>query len=126
MSFDGGARHTSPNASLDRDGPRAIGAGAILWGPPNDQGVRASIAQVVLTAPTLSSSMIAEALGLRAGLALALKVTTHPGRIEIVGDNLPILRMAASNGKVKTPEVWQILEAPLLHAASPGWQCTRR
>ena len=67
--------------------------------------------------------MTAEALGLRAGLALALKVAGHPGRIQIVGDNLPILRMAAGNGRIRKPHIWQILEEPLLHAAVQGWDC---
>ena len=76
-----------------------------MWGPPNERRTREFIAQVVLSAAQLSCSMTAEALGLRAGLALALKITNHPGQIEVVGDNLPRLRMAATNGKVKTPQV---------------------
>ena len=67
--------------------------------------------------------MTAEALGLRAGLALALRVVGHPGRIEVVGDNLLILRMAVGNGKVWKPQIWQILEQPLLHTAVQGWDC---
>ena len=91
-----------------------MGAGAILWG---------AVAQVALSAPSLSNSMTAETLGVRAGIALAQLVTEFPGPIEVVGDNLPVLRMAVGNGRVRAPEAWQALEAPLLHVATQGWQC---
>ena len=123
VSFDGGARHSSGALTLDRNGPRAVGAGAILWGPANERGQRCSSAQIALSAPSLSSSLVAEALGLRAGLALVKLKTKHPGRLEVVGDNLPVLKVAAANGKIRTPEVWQALEAPLIHAATHGWLC---
>ena len=67
--------------------------------------------------------MVAEALGLRAGIALAHMITDFPGPIEVVGDNLPVLKMAAGNGRVRGTEAWPALEAPLLHVATQGWPC---
>ena len=67
--------------------------------------------------------MTAEALGLRAAIALTTLVTGYPGEICIVGDNLPIMRMAASNGRVRTKDVWHLLDEPLAHCATQGWAC---
>ena len=123
VSFDGGARHKSPNNSLDPEGPRAVGAGAIVWGAPDQQGKREALAQIALAHPGESSSLTAEALGLRVAITLLLRVTQNPTSVDIVGDNLPILRMTASNGKVKAPEVWEILEAPIMQIYTQGWRC---
>ena len=38
ISFDGGARHSTPEVSLDQEGPKAVGAGAILWGSGRSLG----------------------------------------------------------------------------------------
>ena len=125
ISFDGGARHCSPSSQLPTDGPRAAGTGTVaaLWGPPDERGARACVAQLTLSTPTTSCSMMAEALGLRAGLAIVAYALGNPGRIGVVGDNLPVLRMAAGNGRIRLPEIWQILEEPLMHAATFGWEC---
>ena len=124
MAFDGGARHRSPNACLPETSPRAAGAGAILWGPVNEEGSRECLAQILIAAPSASSSMVAEALGLRAALAVTLFAVGHPGEICVVGDNLPILRMASSNGRIKNPETWQLLDAPLSTISVQKWDCT--
>ena len=124
VSFDGGARHRSQNSALSSDGPRAVGAGAALWGPIGENGRRPCIGQAVLSVPALGCSMKAEAIGLRAALALAAAALPPQDAINIIGDNLPILRMAAANGKVRTPGVWELLEAPLMHALLERWTCT--
>ena len=123
LSFGGGARHSSGTVTLSKEGPRAAAAGAILWGGPDHRGRRRTVAQIVLAAPRMSSSRTAEALGLKIGLALAYFKTGHPDRLEVMGDNLPVLRVAAGNGKIRTPEVWQVLETPLMHTATYGWDC---
>ena len=124
LSFDGGARHRSPNSALPTEGPRAVGAGAALWGPPCPNGRRSCLAQISIAAPVAGCSMLAESLGLRAGLALAAVVLRPPVELRVVGDNLPVMRLAAANGKVRTPGVWETLEAPLLHASVQGWSCS--
>ena len=43
--------------------------------------------------------------------------------MQVVGDNLPVLRMAATNGRVRTPGIWELLEAPVTHAALQEWNC---
>ena len=123
ISFDGGARHRSPNNQLDPNGPRAVGAGAIVWGPADQRGRRDMLAQISLAEPRESSSLIAEALGLRAGMSLAQRIIGRPTSLEIVGDNLPVLRMCAGNAKVRTPQVWELLEGPIMDADLRGWQC---
>ena len=123
ISFDGGARHRSPNNQLDSNGPRAAGAGAIVWGPADQRGRRDMLAQISLAEPRESSSLIAEALGLRVGMSLAHRVIGRPTSLEIVGDNLPVLRMCAGNAKVRTPEVWELLEGPIMEADMRGWRC---
>ena len=117
ISFDGGARHKSFTSELGPNGPRAVGAGAALWGFIEADGRRPCIGQVTLSVPTMACSMRAEALGLRAALALAAHALRQPNAINIIGDNLPILRMAAASGKVRAPGMWEILEAPLLHVS---------
>ena len=34
-----------------------------------------------------------------------------------------MLRVAAGNGKIRTPEVWQALETPFIYTATHGWDC---
>ena len=123
LSFDGGARHRSPETSLPSDGPRAVGAGAALWGPMDLRGHRNCIAQVALAVPSLSCSMHAEAIGLRSGLALVFLILGNPNGLSVVGDNLPVLRLAATNGRVRTPGIWETLEAPLMFSALQDWDC---
>ena len=122
VAFDGGARHRSPDNQLP-EGPRAAGAGAILWGPPDQNGSRACLGQAVIAAPAASSSLVAEALGFRAAIALTLLAVGHPGEVSVVGDNLGILRTAATNGRIRSAEVWQLLEAPITHATAERWAC---
>ena len=123
ISFDGGARHRSPASTLPEDGPRAVGAGAAVWGPADHNGIRPCLAQITASVPNMSSSMAAEAVGLRAGLALAACTLREVKDIGVVGDNLPVIRLAAANGRVRTPGIWEILENPLIHIAMWQWQC---
>ena len=123
MSFDGGARHKAPLVSLPKDGPRAIGAGAAIWGRISQEGVRPCIAQAIVAVPALESSLEAEAIGLKLGMALAIRTLGNIHKLGIVGDNLPVIRFAACNGRIRTPGIWEILEEALTHAAMQGWRC---
>ena len=67
--------------------------------------------------------MDAEAAGLRMGIAIILALFTHPVSLHIVGDNLPILRMAAANGRLRADRVWHTLERPIMHILAQGWRC---
>ena len=79
---------------------------------------------MTLAVPCLSCSMHAEALGLRAGLALVLLVLGKTSGLRVVpGDNLPVMRLAAANGRMKTPDIWEILEAPLMFSSLQDWDC---
>ena len=123
VSFDGGARHKSPQHCLPESGPRVAGVGAAIWGPPDDRGRRQCIAQATIACPNLGDSMSAEAAGLRLGIALVVRTLPHAASVGILGDNLPVMRLGAGNGKIRTPGIWEILEAPLLHIAVREWRC---
>ena len=34
-----------------------------------------------------------------------------------------MLRMAATNGRIRTNGIWELLEAPLIHASVQNWDC---
>ena len=123
VSFDGGARHRSPLNTLPSDGPRAAGAGAALWGPPDPRGVRRCIAQATAAIPSLEDSLSAEAAGLRLGIALASTLLPRRQHLGIVGDNLPVIRLGAGNGRIRTPGIWELVEAALLHIADRDQPC---
>ena len=67
--------------------------------------------------------MEAEAAALRLGMALVLALFTHPGSLHVAGDNLPIIRLAAANGKLRADRIWHALERPIMHALGQGWRC---
>ena len=77
-----------------------------------------------IVVPEVSCSMLSESMGLQAGLALASAMLGHPTGFRVLGDNLPVLRLAAANGRVRTPGVWEVLEVPLLHVAMQSWDCS--
>ena len=53
---------------------------------------------------------------------LAKYVLGRVTNIGVVGNNLPVIRLAAGNGRVRTPGIWEILEAPLSHVATHNWR----
>ena len=117
VSFDGGRR----SASGRHDSPDQVaGAGAALWGPIGRDGSRPCVAQLVLSLPHIGDSMVAEAFGFRGalGLAAAFQCTRD---LDVVGDNLPILRMAAACGRLTAADPWRTVEAPLMRAAADAW-----
>ena len=67
--------------------------------------------------------MDAEAAGLRMGIALVLALFTHPSSLQVVGDNLPIIRLASATGRLRADRIWHTLEQPLMHTIGQGWQC---
>ena len=123
VSFDGGARHASTHNRLPTDGPKGVGAGAALWGPVDATGRRQCLAQATISRPELTNSMTAETAGLRLGLALAACFGGTLGSLGVLGDNLPVIRQAAANGRVRTPGVWALLEEPILFIAMQSVRC---
>ena len=116
MSFDGGARHNA--GGQETHGSRAAGAGAALWGPPDDAGRRPCVAQLALSLPSIHDSMTAEALGCRAALALARLIPVAAPSLTVVGDNLPVVRLGATNGRVRMETAGPAVEPALLHAVA--------
>ena len=74
-----------------------------MWGPAGEDGIRPRIAQVALALPHMYDSMAAKAAGLRVGLALTAHVVGHPMSLDVIGDNLLVLRLAAGNGRLRRP-----------------------
>jgi len=122
LSVDGGAR-AGRNGNPAHGDIKWVGAGAAIWGPPRHDGTRPCWAQACLADPRRHDSMDAEAAGLRLGFAIIVALFTHPVSLHIVGDNLPILRMAAANGRLRADRVWHTLERPIMHALAQGWRC---
>ena len=122
ISFDGGARKA-------RDGRVRAGAGAILWSALSPEGKRLPLAAAMAICPQIADSTAAEAMGLALALALA-RYAREPHKLTIIGDNLPLVRFAASNGRLRTDLIWLIAGASLLASApllpAVGWEAVRR
>jgi len=119
VSFDGGARDHFGDVRLPM---RAAGAGAALWGPVGQGGVRPCLAQACLSLPACSNSVVAEATGLRLGIALLRAARPTPTSVLTMGDNLGVLRTAGAFGRSRTDGVWVAIERPVTYLACNGWQ----
>ena len=115
VSFDGGARHRYGTISIN--GPHAAGAGAALWGLCGPDWLRRA------AVPAVTDSMTAEAVGLRCPMGIARLCLERPTSLQVLGDKLPIVRLAAGHGRLTMDSAWQIIETPLLHAGSHRWPC---
>ena len=122
ISFDGGAGKST-------DGHTRAGAGAVLWSPLSSDGKRLPLAAAMAVCPSLPDSTAAEAMGLTLALALC-RYAKDPHNLTIIGDNLPLVRFAAGNGKPRTDLMWLLAGASLLAAAplltSTVWEAVRR
>jgi len=118
VSFDGGARDHFGDVHLPM---RAAGAGAALWGPVGCNGLRPCLAQACIALPTCDNSVIAEANGLRLGIALLRAARSTPTSVLTLGDNLGVLRIAGAFGRSRTDSVWVALERPVAFLANGGW-----
>ena len=63
--------------------------------------------------PGDGSSMVAEAVGLRAAISLLLRDGLPPGEVAAVGDNVAVSRHAAAHGRLHRGRLHALLEAPL-------------
>ena len=116
VTFDGGAR--------DVGGIRVAGASAILWGPEDGQGDRSRLRTAFVALPAEQYAQVAEAWGLRLGCQLLDKYDSHslPCRSAcVIGDNLPVVRYAASQGRLHRPHMQALLEHPLARLALSAW-----
>ena len=79
--------------------------------------------------PQIADSTAAEAMGLTLALALA-RYAQDPHKLTIIGDNLPLVRFAASNGRLRTDRIWLLAGASLLASApllaGVTWEAVRR
>jgi len=119
VSFDGGARDHFGEVRLLA---RAAGAGAALWGPVGRDGARTCLAQACLSIPACDNSVIAEATGLRLGIALLRAARPVPSSVLTMGDNLGVLRTAGAFGRSRTDGVWVAIERPVAYLACNDWQ----
>ena len=122
LSFDGGARTQGNGLKMDEGEPPIAGAGAVIWEEADANGRRRCLAQLVIAAPRLRSSMLAEAAGLAYGILFLASACGWRGRIGILGDNLPIMRLAAGNAKLRSDPVWREVEEALMIIARRRWR----
>ena len=130
LSFDGGARVSGRGVQLEEGSEPVAGAGIALWSEANRHGQRACIAQLIVSAPRLRSSMLAEGAGLAYGVLFLAAACGCPGPLSILGDNLPIVRLGACNARLRSDAVWSELEDALMLLArrrwKPRWHAVRR
>ena len=100
----------------------AAGTGVSLWRLV--RGQRQCVAQLVGIRPDITDSASAEAAALRSALALVRALTGRPSSLEVLGDNLPILRWAAGNGRLRAAPTHLLADAPLLHSDRHRWPVT--
>ena len=113
VTFDGGARA--------RNGVRAAGAGAILWGPADAKGHRQAKARALVALPAVPYAQVAEAWGCRLALALLMATGAEDRRAEIIGDNLNVVRYGAETGAIRQADLHEVLADPMAAAAERGW-----
>ena len=111
-SFDGGVR---PHRQA-----KVGGAGAWIW----EKGAHGwqPLAKVVVALPGETSAPRAEAHGCRALLLTLLRLGDRARRACLAGDNLAVVRHAATRGRLMAPRVHGVLEFALQQSALAGWE----
>ena len=122
LSFDGGARTQGNGYKIEEGEPPIAGAGAAIWDEAGVDGRRRCLAQLIISTPRLRSSMLAEAAGLAYGILFLASACGWPGQMGILGDNLPIVRLAAGNAKLRSNPVWREVEEALMIVARRRWR----
>ena len=89
--------------------------------PPDDTGERQCIMQAAISLPRINNSMVSEAAGLAYGLQLLLEGAARFLQITIMGDNLPIVRLGATNARVRDDEIWKEVEKALMDLSYTRW-----
>ena len=86
--------------------------------------------QISAALPRLTDSMAGEGAGLAYGALLAGAVIADNTDLGILGDNLPVIRLGAANGRIRTDRVWVEVEDALLTLARRRlplhWYAVRR
>ena len=123
ISFDGGARTRVEDDRVDDGEDPVAGAGVPVWSEPDSQGRRRCIAELAISLPRLRSSMLAEAAGLAYGLLSFAELTTgtYLGQINVHGDNLAVIRVAAGNARTRSDRTWTEMEHALMLVAREQW-----
>ena len=121
LSFDGGARHSFGDLAVpEGDLPRG-GAGFALWTPADLGGRRRCLLQGSLSAPAIRDSGQAEAAGLACAVLALAALIQRPDPLEILGDNLGVIRLAACNARLRGDRFWLELNEPLMRVARQSW-----
>jgi hypothetical protein len=118
VTFDGGARLVH--------GRRVAGAGAILWGEPDQAGLRTVLARALVALPGEEHAQVAEAWGCRLGLDLLRQWAPNDRRARVIGDNLAVIRYGANVGRLRRPAMASLLSAGLAELAQRCWALTWR
>ena len=121
VTFDGGAREC-------RQGGRAAGAGAILWGPASADGQRTPLRTATVALPGVPHAQEAEAAGCGAGLGMLGGMATDgfPLRAMVAGDNLGVVRYGAGTARLRRPEMAARIDEQLGRLLAAGWRISWR
>ena len=92
-----------------------------MWDEPDQDGNRTCLMQISVALPRLPRSMSGEGAGLAYGALLVEAVIKEMTLLGILGDNLPVVRLGAANGRIRTDRVWIEVEDALLALARRRW-----
>ena len=106
-------------------GRRVAGAGAILWGPPGPDGSRPIVARAVVGHPSVEHAQTAEAVGCAAALDLVAQRGAALRAAKIIGDNLAVVRYGAAQGRLRRPQMQQVLAGRLAALHERGLDLSR-
>ena len=105
------------------------GAAAVFWSPPDRNGSRHIVKVLCVALGGALSAPVVETWGLR--LVLLDLCRRGQGRqafpdddrtARIIGDNIPVIRYGASQGRLRNLDQAGLLEGPLTQAALQGWE----
>ena len=100
---------------------RVAGAGAIVWGADIVGEGRRVIARAVIGLPGQAHAQIAETYGCRKGLKMPADTQCRLRAARIAGGNLNVVRYCGSEGRLKRPQIQDLLDGPLGDIAARGW-----
>ena len=124
ISFDGGARRQHTDIDAPPIAEPVAGAGVALWDAPDTNGTRSCLAQLSLSTPRIHDSLAAEAAGMAHAISLFLTCLPDVEPVEILGDNLGVIRLGAGNARCRCDRVWQEVERSLMALAGQRWPTT--
>ena len=83
------------------------------------------VARAVSGLPGEAHAQVAEAYGCRVGLRMIMDTQCRVRTAEVAGDNLNVVRCCAVEGRLRRPQIQELLEGPPGDCAARGWALKR-